>query len=125
MEGALTLIHCRSHLRPEEVRVPEFRLDPQGASIVFISSGKVPDTESRDAPAEVAPRVAGLPRDVRVATRERPFVPLQREISVGTVQVGVREVWFQLDRSVEIGQGDRKSTRLNSSHRTISYAVFC
>src|SRR6266516_3359487 len=23
------------------------------------------------------------------------------------------------------GQGDRKSTRLNSSHRTISYAVFC
>src|SRR5438094_7086434 len=23
------------------------------------------------------------------------------------------------------GAGDRKSTRLNSSHRTISYAVFC
>src|SRR5207248_8865371 len=23
------------------------------------------------------------------------------------------------------GRGDRKSTRLNSSHRTISYAVFC
>src|SRR5207248_9856606 len=23
------------------------------------------------------------------------------------------------------GYGDRKSTRLNSSHRTISYAVFC
>src|SRR5437867_6468346 len=23
------------------------------------------------------------------------------------------------------GTGDRKSTRLNSSHRTISYAVFC
>src|SRR5207248_9236038 len=25
----------------------------------------------------------------------------------------------------ERGHGDRKSTRLNSSHRTISYAVFC
>src|SRR5207248_694622 len=25
----------------------------------------------------------------------------------------------------QIGQLDRKSTRLNSSHRTISYAVFC
>src|SRR5437867_8742625 len=25
----------------------------------------------------------------------------------------------------EHGHGDRKSTRLNSSHRTISYAVFC
>src|SRR5437867_9595639 len=24
-----------------------------------------------------------------------------------------------------LGVGDRKSTRLNSSHRTISYAVFC
>src|SRR5438094_5433698 len=26
---------------------------------------------------------------------------------------------------VLLGQEDRKSTRLNSSHRTISYAVFC
>src|SRR3712207_3821412 len=26
---------------------------------------------------------------------------------------------------VEIGSGDRKSTRLNSSHANISYAVFC
>src|SRR5689334_24100129 len=25
----------------------------------------------------------------------------------------------------EIGSGDRKSTRLNSSHSSISYAVFC
>src|SRR5437762_8814644 len=24
-----------------------------------------------------------------------------------------------------VGEGDRKSTRLNSSHRCISYAVFC
>src|SRR5438094_8683044 len=29
------------------------------------------------------------------------------------------------DRARRRGQGDRKSTRLNSSHRTISYAVFC
>src|SRR5260221_10524322 len=26
---------------------------------------------------------------------------------------------------VELSQGDRKSTRLNSSHTVISYAVFC
>src|SRR5437867_13245083 len=26
---------------------------------------------------------------------------------------------------IEFLRGDRKSTRLNSSHRTISYAVFC
>src|SRR3712207_7260481 len=26
---------------------------------------------------------------------------------------------------IEVGEGDRKSTRLNSSHANISYAVFC
>src|SRR5207248_8778147 len=31
----------------------------------------------------------------------------------------------QRDRVRECGRRDRKSTRLNSSHRTISYAVFC
>src|SRR5699024_12282653 len=35
----------------------------------------------------------------------------------GSIQVQVGET--------EIGQGDRKSTRLNSSHVSISYAVFC
>src|SRR5256885_6818508 len=29
------------------------------------------------------------------------------------------------DHAVELGAGDRKSTRLNSSHLVISYAVFC
>src|SRR3712207_7753901 len=28
-------------------------------------------------------------------------------------------------RQLEVAQGDRKSTRLNSSHANISYAVFC
>src|SRR5437867_5069202 len=28
-------------------------------------------------------------------------------------------------RGHRVGEEDRKSTRLNSSHRTISYAVFC
>src|SRR4051812_49596751 len=32
----------------------------------------------------------------------------------------------EADRDAEVGeQGDRKSTRLNSSHMSISYAVFC
>src|SRR5437879_6648797 len=35
---------------------------------------------------------------------------------------GVREVIIATNPSME---GDRKSTRLNSSHRCISYAVFC
>src|SRR5258708_10214752 len=29
------------------------------------------------------------------------------------------------DNNIAVGPGDRKSTRLNSSHQIISYAVFC
>src|SRR5207248_11427425 len=42
----------------------------------------------------------------------------------GQLPVGGQEVLAVVDHRSEIG-GDRKSTRLNSSHRTISYAVFC
>src|SRR2546429_2939411 len=31
----------------------------------------------------------------------------------------------QMDKPSRVGYGDRKSTRLNSSHGYISYAVFC
>src|SRR5438477_8193674 len=41
------------------------------------------------------------------------------ELPEGRVQVG-----SNLSGSVP-GRGDRKSTRLNSSHMSISYAVFC
>src|SRR2546430_8988999 len=34
-------------------------------------------------------------------------------------------VWFTVISSAQGQQGDRKSTRLNSSHSQISYAVFC
>src|SRR5438270_10378960 len=33
--------------------------------------------------------------------------------------------WGPLDSATAISRGDRKSTRLNSSHSQISYAVFC
>src|SRR5437867_6313208 len=36
-----------------------------------------------------------------------------------------RDSDFQTEARQSIFLGDRKSTRLNSSHRTISYAVFC
>src|SRR3712207_8286501 len=44
-----------------------------------------------------------------------------------TVAIPEAKAWL-LDRKVtanEVGLGDRKSTRLNSSHANISYAVFC
>src|SRR5207244_13612506 len=57
-----------------------------------------------------------------------------RRPSGGRVHEGIHEhppprtTWCRgLDRTVELpaDDGDRKSTRLNSSHQIISYAVFC
>src|SRR5207249_8494302 len=39
---------------------------------------------------------------------------------LGPRMIGVHCVWLD-----EVADGDRKSTRLNSSHVSISYAVFC
>src|SRR2546426_7134163 len=38
-----------------------------------------------------------------------------------------KSAWFQSqkNRGIQLLEGDRKSTRLNSSHLVISYAVFC
>src|SRR6266511_5074129 len=38
---------------------------------------------------------------------------------------GLVEACGWIDRDGQTGRGDRKSTRLNSSHVKISYAVFC
>src|SRR3712207_9241667 len=35
------------------------------------------------------------------------------------------EVYTEAGKHIEVMQEDRKSTRLNSSHANISYAVFC
>src|SRR3712207_7684087 len=41
-----------------------------------------------------------------------------RDLAVAVITAGAHEL-------VDAGQRDRKSTRLNSSHANISYAVFC
>src|SRR5437764_8830293 len=46
---------------------------------------------------------------------------MDRHAHVGRCYHGFRE----LDHETRDSSGDRKSTRLNSSHRCISYAVFC
>src|SRR3712207_7914871 len=69
-------------------------------------------------------QIAPQPLEVR---RRRPAVEclhLGRERHVGGVDGGIDGV-REVHRRKAIASGDRKSTRLNSSHANISYAVFC
>src|SRR5437762_5625834 len=47
------------------------------------------------------------------------------DVTIATREAGTDEVKDPEPYQFVLGEGDRKSTRLNSSHRCISYAVFC
>src|SRR2546426_5178503 len=64
-------------------------------------------------------RSAGVSRPRIVGARGRD----PHEAAAGHVGIGVRPVWVVPE--AETLHLDRKSTRLNSSHLVISYAVFC
>src|SRR5207248_8296286 len=52
--------------------------------------------------------------------QERQFTEIR-----GNLLQEIEYVFRELNMVAEVSGKDRKSTRLNSSHRTISYAVFC
>src|SRR2546427_2970019 len=56
-----------------------------------------------------------------------PYTTLFRSIPIGYIGVVISFVGKAHEdvSGVEFKHGDRKSTRLNSSHSQISYAVFC
>src|SRR3712207_8937669 len=56
---------------------------------------------------------------------EPPLVPAERHHRVGAQNPLVALRVLQRLDGLAGGGGDRKSTRLNSSHANISYAVFC
>src|SRR3712207_7624859 len=65
--------------------------------------------------------VAGVDLLVRAQEQDR-----ERQVVVEGEQVQVQFVDArQPDADEPVGEADRKSTRLNSSHANISYAVFC
>src|SRR3712207_8774450 len=74
--------------------------------------------------AMAVPVVASLARqypDLRITVLSRPFARVFFENlapNVGFMGADVKNEYAGL-------HGDRKSTRLNSSHANISYAVFC
>src|SRR5437764_1769031 len=82
-------------------------------SIVKAAAGELRGAERQRVPLHVVAR----PRELdRIEHRVRRHV-----VGRGELAAGVREDEVVARR----GRGDRKSTRLNSSHRCISYAVFC
>src|SRR5437773_3678237 len=77
-----------------------------------------------------APRQVGHVVLFRHLTRRAIGLPVQGQPTAagGSGQVGAAVAANPIDRQPFQGRpsvGDRKSTRLNSSHITISYAVFC
>src|SRR5438309_7706352 len=66
-----------------------------------------------------------LPTDTREGERSvvRQLIEVARTVS-GDIQ-GIESVGVGMPGVLDPAAGDRKSTRLNSSHSSISYAVFC
>src|SRR2546430_12270525 len=60
----------------------------------------------------------------RQRARSIPCVAASREGALGRAAKGKSQAFFAEER-FDFGNQDRKSTRLNSSHSQISYAVFC
>src|SRR5438094_4715179 len=54
-----------------------------------------------------------------------PYTTLFRSLALLHVAAALQVGLGDLAGAQQQGAEDRKSTRLNSSHRTISYAVFC
>src|SRR5690606_39711603 len=73
-----------------------------------------------------AVRKSVLRAEGRRHVREVPDLEGGRRVRHGTLRTGEPGVRRQEVRQTPAeGRGDRKSTRLNSSHVKISYAVFC
>src|SRR5690242_20813662 len=53
-----------------------------------------------------------------------PYTTLFRSLA-GYAQIGRGLLWSGAGDPEPVSSADRKSTRLNSSHMSISYAVFC
>src|SRR5438552_11502927 len=58
---------------------------------------------------------------LRIYAEERAIINLTRQVQAAIDEAGLSRA----DLAALLGTRDRKSTRLNSSHQIISYAVFC
>src|SRR2546426_2761308 len=70
-------------------------------------------------------RHASTPWPIGTVVTSAPLVA--SEIAMSLLRQPLNSRWWTRSMASPVGdsQGDRKSTRLNSSHLVISYAVFC
>src|SRR2546430_15584627 len=99
----------------------------------------VPPVAHRERVQVEPQRLGQLPIRTQRALVPRTAQQLLLQHVIGRLGVGVIEAQGELPRGLtgdealdavrggaaDVGPGDRKSTRLNSSHSQISYAVFC
>src|SRR2546427_8297876 len=113
-----SLIELRLPCSPREVVLAQPQLERQHHEDALVQAGP-----ADAAAARAVPRRAELTQPRRhLSAVEQLARPRRR----GEQQVVQRHVRLLRDHHVERhGKADRKSTRLNSSHSQISYAVFC
>src|SRR5690606_41591835 len=102
--------------RPASPRVPSLLL-----CVLYSFECTVPRPDLHSFPTRRSSDLSAQP-----ACQPFPFVPQEGRAFNGSVkQVECRPQAAQPDAHLVHAFGDRKSTRLNSSHVKISYAVFC
>src|SRR5207253_11260382 len=99
------------------------------ASILTIPHNTPPPTDTytlslHDA-LPISRRIVSLLRDLRDQGRQASDHRLHRALALGELLQGHRAPRLRPMALQKFSQRDRKSTRLNSSHVAISYAVFC
>src|SRR5437763_15831173 len=75
------------------------------------------EIETDKAATEVPAPIAGVLTQI--------LLPAGQTVAVGTALAVIETAPAPATTATAAGSPDRKSTRLNSSHRCISYAVFC
>src|SRR6266542_6124014 len=108
--GALPYEHTapRERLRPAEDLAVEFHYRAEPSRQAHLDLERLPG--------------AGRPRDLEALDSRQVAGPADLRVSPLEQQRRLRNGLGQKERRLP---GDRKSTRLNSSHGSISYAVFC
>src|SRR5437764_7395876 len=94
--------------------------------VEVLRAPRLHDDRAEQTMVRLLPRVAVAVERVRSLlgiVRDSPFV--DDGLAGGSDRIGVVEGELAEAGAVWVADEDRKSTRLNSSHRCISYAVFC